>query len=331
MASTTRATQFGSQLRFELMARNRLYARGRVHVESYGDPPVVVYAPDGIRHGNFFDPAYAAITARPEWSRRFDKVHAQVRSLPKSERKWRELDSSMSSDALLMNIFCTPGVVQLPEVRALFGEVDANPPSFGWRARVPLASGRFDRTEVDMQWGSLLIEAKLTESDFQVCKPELVRGYRDLDAVFADELLPRVQIAVRRRRNSVELPEEYSQDEVRIPAEEWQPFVWDVAPECIEGYASYQLVRNVLAAYATGTKFCVLLDERRPELREAWFQVMAAVKDAALRVRLKVLTWQELAEALPKPLRDFLGEKYGIVPPGSEPWPLDPTAMEDAY
>ena len=64
------------------------------------------------------------------------------------------------------------------------------------------------------------------------------------------------------------------------------------------GYASYQLIRNVLAAYAAGCSFCVLHDERRPDLREEWFQVMAAVKSAEMRVRLKVLTWQELAALL---------------------------------
>ena len=99
---------------------------GRAHVESYGNPPVIVYAPHDGRHGNFFDPAYAAITARPEWMRRFDKVHAQAaRSLPKPEldpsRRWRELDSSMSSDALLMNIFCTPGVAESPSIQNALG------------------------------------------------------------------------------------------------------------------------------------------------------------------------------------------------------------------
>ena len=64
--------------------RNRCYARGRAHVESYGNPPVIVYAPENGLHGNFFDAAYAAIASRPEWMRRFDKVHAQAaRSLPK--------------------------------------------------------------------------------------------------------------------------------------------------------------------------------------------------------------------------------------------------------
>ena len=43
---------------------------------------------------------------------------------------------------------------------------------------------------------------------------------------------------------------------------------------------------------------------------------MAAVKSAELRVRLKVLTWQELAALLPAGLQEFLDVKYGIVAPG---------------
>jgi len=325
----TKATSFASKLRLELIARNRVYALGRLHVESYGEPPVVVYAPDGMRHGNFYDPAYRAIAARSEWLRRFDKVHAQGRSLPKSERKWRELDSSMSSDALLMNVFCTPGIAESPEVQSMVGVADSEMPLFGWKARVPLASGRFDRTEVDMRWNSLLVEAKLTESDFQVCKPELVEAYRDIDAVFERDLLGRVRIPVSRPRSSVELPEEYSQEEVRVPAEEWQPNIWQIAPQSTDGYGSYQLIRNVLAAYATGTSFCVILDERRPDLREAWFRLMTAVKDSALRVRLKTLTWQELAAVLPSPLQAFLGEKYGIFASGYPRRPLHSIAMND--
>ncbi len=83
------------------------------------------------------------------------------------------------------------------------------------------------------------------------------------------------------------------------------------------GYASYQLIRNVLAAFAAGSSFCVVHDARRPDLREAWFEVMAAVKSAEMRVRLKVLTWQELAALLPAELKEFLDVKYGIVGPGA--------------
>ena len=82
------------------------------------------------------------------------------------------------------------------------------------------------------------------------------------------------------------------------------------------GYAGYQLIRNVLAAYAEGCSFCVVHDERRPGLREAWFQVMLAVKSAEMRGRLKELTWQELAGSLPEGLQEFLDWKYGIVRAG---------------
>ena len=102
------ASIYANELRRELGARSRRWARA--HVQSYGNPPVVVFVPEEARHGNFFDASYAAILSRPEWMRRFDKIHAQGRALPKAEsgRRWRELDSSMSSDALLMNVFCAP-------------------------------------------------------------------------------------------------------------------------------------------------------------------------------------------------------------------------------
>jgi hypothetical protein len=332
------ATRSATQLRRELALRNRSWSRNRLHVESYGGDPVIVYAPEhsadedlptrcarqGPRHGNFFDAAYATILANPAWMKRFNKVHTQGRTaLPKlasdPARRWRELDSCMSSDALLMNVFCTPGVVESAAVRRALGvDVDAVP-DFGWKARVPLKNGLADRTEVDMRLGPLLIEAKLTETDFQTRKAEVVESYRDLDAVFDRDLLPRTQVVVGRRKDAVEFPEDYSQ--------EFEPVVsvpdTFVVPERRQvvvrepGYACYQLVRNTLAAYAHACSFCVVHDERRPDLREAWFKVMAAVKSAELRVRLKALTWQELAALLPEDLRQFLDLKYGIVAPGN--------------
>jgi hypothetical protein len=320
---------YAGQLRLELGARNRRYARGRLHAESYGELPVIVYAPENGTHGNFFGPAYAAIAARAEWMRRFDKVHAQGRSLPRSTtepgRRWRELDSSMSSDALLMNIFCTPGVTVSVAVRRLLGIDGEDEPIFGWKARVPLANGRFDRTEVDMRWGNLLVESKLTESDFQCREATLVEAYRDFDAVFDSALLPALEMRTRRRRKAVELSEEFTQEWEAMSgdneeiARAFQTQLEERADRLlptVRGYASYQLIRNVLAADASGASFCVIHDERRPDLREAWFRVMAAVKNAEMRVRCKVLTWQELAPVLPVGLQQFLGLKYGIVATG---------------
>ncbi|HEX4756640.1 MAG TPA: hypothetical protein VH308_01620 [Terracidiphilus sp.] len=338
------ASWCASQLRLELGLRNRSYARRHVHVESYGNPPVIVYAPADGLHGNFFEPAYKAIVARSEWVRRFDKVHAQAaRSLPKPQfepaRRWRELDSSMSSDALLMNVFCTPGVAESPAIQKALGIEDKPEPVFGWKARVPLANGRFDRTEVDLRLGSLLVEAKLTEGDFQMREARIVEAYQDFDTVFDRESLPRVELILVRRKEPVEFPEAYSQEfesmiDTTIPeatlTELQAQSASVLAAEAFNsnrategGYASYQLIRNVLAAYATGCSFCVLHDERRPDLGEKWFQVLAAVKSTDMRARLKVLTWQELSALLPDELQKFLDLKYGIVAPGKTPSPVE--------
>jgi len=273
------AAYYSTQLRAELGSLNRANALKHQlpHVESYGAAPVIVYEPYGSppRHGNFSDPAYAAILAHPQWQKRFAKVHTSARqALPKSDRRWRELDSSNSSDALLMNIFCWPGVC---EERALLLQLGLDAPAepqFGHKARVPLKDGSVDRTEVDMRLGPLLVEAKLTESGFQTKSAAVVNRYRDFARVFDRSLLPKLKAK----------------------------------------YDGYQLIRNVLAAHATGARFCLMHDARRPDLREAWYGVLSAVKSAELRTRCTVLTWQELARALPEALRDFLQGKYGIVP-----------------
>ena len=124
-----------------------------------------------------------------------------------------------------------------------------------------------------MRMGGLLVEAKLTEGDFQFAQRRLVERYRDLEVVFDVEELP-----MRGGR-----------------------------------HVGYQLMRGALAAYATGGSFCVLCDARRPNLMEGWYRVMRAVRLYDLRCRLKLLTWQELAGAVPCELREFLEVKYGIV------------------
>ncbi len=324
---------YAAQLRRELALRNRGWAQGRSHVESYGSEAVVVYSPEngphGVRHGNFFDPAYAAILARPQWSRRLKKAHTGRRTLPPAERPWCELDSSTSSDALLMNVFCTPGVLESAPVRSFLGIENGADAEFGWKARVPLKNGRTDTTEVDLRWGALLVEAKLTETDFQTRAATVVEGYRDFEEVFSPELLPRAALREQRRAAPAEFAEAFTQEWEHTEgspdplaaaiARDYQAGLveeaWRSSP-AIPAYAGYQLIRNVLAAYAHRCSFCVVHDERRPDLREAWFRVMAAVKSGHMRARMKVLTWQELAAVLPEELQDFLEEKYGILAAG---------------
>lgn len=195
-AESSKPVSYGALLRQELCARNAAYAHARQvpHVTSYGEMPVIVYEPfsGGLRHGNFLDASYRAVLRQPEWKRRLEKVHGQAaRCLPRNERRWKELDSSMSSDALLMNVFCHPRTPSR-SLRSMLGLGTAELPEFGFKARVPLRGGRTDRTEIDMKLGGFLVESKLTEADFQVGKPQVVESYRDLEDAFDREALPRL-------------------------------------------------------------------------------------------------------------------------------------------
>lgn len=268
---------WAGSLRQELSHRAEQYAvkHELPHCLSYGRSPTVCFESYGnSQHGNFWPATYRAILRNPNWRRRLQKVHSQGRkSLPRYENGVRrELDACTSSDALLMNIFCHPGVFRDVRVSSMLGLKPNAISNFGFRARVPLANGKFDRTEVDLRLGNLLIEAKLTENGFQRAPKASVRVYRDFGEVFdADDL-----------------------------------------PQTESDFLSYQLIRNVLAAQASGCEFCVLADARRPELIEDWFAVMKCVRPVDLRIRCKVLTWQELAKDLPPGLQEFLSEKYGI-------------------
>lgn len=83
----------------------------------------------------------------------------------------------MSSDALLMNVFCYPGVTKRREVSLLLGTDIGDVPEFGFRPRVPLLSGAKERTEIDMKLSGVLFEAKLIEGDFQIHGPSMVEQY----------------------------------------------------------------------------------------------------------------------------------------------------------
>ncbi len=263
-----------AELRNELAELNRRYRASAKWQESTGG--VTLYEPDESNwtHGNFLPATYTSILADPAWFCRLHKQHSHRRNLPPRScgGRWSELDSCMSSDALLMNVFCYPRTFSDGRVSRLLGVPDGARPQFGFRPRVPLANHRFDRTEVDLKLAGLLVESKLTESDFQSKSKAVVEGYRDFAEVFDRRSLPQTR----------------------------------------EQYLSYQLIRNVLAAHALDMSFCVLLDLRRPDLVEQWHAVMRAVRPVGLRLRCKTLTWQELAADLPPRLRQFLAEKYGI-------------------
>ena len=270
---------FAAQLRNEITGRAAQYAQqnGIAFCRSHFDFGSIVFTPElGVRrHGNFRPASYRAILKRPIWRRRLSKVLAVTERLRhfEDDRRLCELDSCCSSDALLMNIFCHPRVSNRTEVRRMLGIDEHAVPIFGWRARVPLLDEKFDRTEIDMKFGNLLVECKLTESSFESCAMLRMHMYANFREVFR---LSELQRSGRQ-------------------------------------YQCYQLLRNVLAAKAHNAAFCLLTDARRVDLIESWYQVLAAIRPVDLRVRCKLLTFQELSAALPPSLREFLDQKYGIT------------------
>lgn len=268
----------GLCLRAELSVRSLKWAleHGFLHERTDGAIPSILFGrEEGGRHGNFHPASYQRICSIPAWSKRLEKVHtAYRRARVRANWSWKELDCSNSSDALLMNVFCYPGLTDVPRVRALLGNDPSASPEFGYKPRTPLSNGRRDNTEIDMRLGGLLLEAKLTACDFQVGDRRLVERYCNFDIIFDITQLP--------FRNGKHL--------------------------------GYQLIRGALAAYASGGNFCVLCDACRVDLQERWYSILRAVRLSDLRCRLKLLTWQELATAVPFDLQEFLETKYGIVP-----------------
>jgi hypothetical protein len=75
----------------------------------------------------------------------------------------------------------------------------------------------------------------------------------------------------------------------------------------------YQVMRGILAAVATGGRFCLLCDARRPDLIEIWYAVLRHVRCAEVRTRIMLLTWQEISRYLPLSTQDLLARRYGSV------------------
>jgi len=144
-----------------------------------------------------------------------------------------------------------------------------------------------------MRLGDLLVEAKLTETNFQQRDVTAVERYRDFDVVFDRDALPRSKPKLKLVHD-----DDYGEVLVRIPGDR---------------YESYQMIRNILAAYALDCQLCVLIHESRFDLLEQYHAVLRAVREADVRTRCTILTWQELAAALPRELQLFLSDKYAIT------------------
>ena len=273
--SERRPNLTGGGLRREVSARSLARASASAHEVSYGRTPSVVYAEGEGGHGNFLSASYRRILAHGAWAQRLNKSYTGAGYLPRAGDRWRgELECASSSDALLMNVFCYPGVLRRASTCALLGVEPGLQPDFGVRAELPMRNGEVDRTELDMRLGSTFAEAKLTEGGFGQASRERLLRYLGVEEAFAVEELPRGG----------------------------------------RGFVGYQILRGVLAALATEGHYLVLLDSRRADLQEMCFRVLGAARGAEVRHRLRLRTWQELAATLPRTLQTYLAERFGIAP-----------------
>lgn len=269
---------WATSLRKEISRRAKEYAEKRSipYYLSLGSSPTVIFKSyeGGTLHGNFLPSSYEAILGDRFWSLRLKKPHQQPKALPLEMRtQANELDSSNSSDALLMNIFCNPKAVKNSSLAKLFHQEKLPRPEFGVGGQVPLSTGEKDTTEIDMRLGNLFVEAKFTEANFTDKAKVHVERYRDFKEIFVPTALPQTN----------------------------------------NKYFNYQLIRNVLAAYAHGATFFLICYARRPDLLQSWWNVMGCIKPVHLRLRCKFLLWQEIFAILNGELQGFLKAKYGIT------------------
>jgi hypothetical protein len=125
---------------------------------------------------SFIEESYENIKKNDDWNIRTIKKHnSLVNTL--------EMQSSNSSDALLMNIFCYPKINQWKGLKQLLDVEDFNDINFGWNPFFENEDPRFP-TEIDMKIGKHIFEAKLTENNFTQKNKKIVENYKDLTRVF---------------------------------------------------------------------------------------------------------------------------------------------------
>lgn len=224
---------------------------------------------------SFQKDSWGVISGNFDYSARIAKTH------PNTQTKVPalfEMQSSNSSDALAMNIFCNPGIKNWKGVTNLFDVDKISTVEFGFQAKVLKTYNHKieeDKTEVDILINkNIIVECKLTEEDFCTQLKSIVEQYSEFKNVFhTNKLL---------------------QDHTH--------------------YKNYQLIRNIIAAKQHNAQFVLICDMRRPDLAQSFCQTIACLKDdyLELRTNCKIIYWQDIAKVVGADLKTFLNEKYGI-------------------
>jgi hypothetical protein len=222
---------------------------------------------------NFHPKSWKKIYEEPLYKKRTKKTHTKTVT-----KGLLEMQSSNSSDALAMNIFCFPDFTKWKGSQLLFEVKDFKSIEFGHKPKVKKYDGinfSEDNTEVDVFINeSIIIECKLTEEGFYHKQKEEVEKYVDFKNVFHTEKLI----------------------------------------QNTESYLNYQLIRNILAAHQIKGQFRLLCDIRRPDLVKSFYQTIRCIKDEHINLRLncEIIFWQDINKITGKELKTFLREKYGI-------------------
>lgn len=258
---------FNDLLRQEIKASSIIYnsIRGIQNFSKHSS--AIIY---GNIEDNFLQSSIAAIKINGNWSSRTQKQHSHLSS------GYKEMQSSNSSDALLMNIFCHPKIGSWKGIQNLL-KIPAftiNQIEFGYNPII-LVDGTPEKrpTEVDLFiHDQIICEAKLTEKDFTSKSKSHVNKYDLFSKIFDVNSLAQTD----------------------------------------KEYLNYQLIRNIIAAVDEDRRFILLCDMRRPDLIAAFHHTTGCILDIQNRMRCEFITWQQISTYVGKDLRDFLKLKYGI-------------------
>lgn len=122
---------------------------------------------------SFHPETFANICKKSDYKRRVDKTHPNVDG-------FKEMQSSNSSDALLMNFFAHPKIKEWKSLRDLISIDKSDNIEFGWNPEFENEKNR--KSEIDMRIGDSIFEAKLTESDFTQKELQVVLTYSDVES-----------------------------------------------------------------------------------------------------------------------------------------------------
>ena len=147
---------------------------------------------DGIKHQtayvfndlsmNFFTESFENISLIADYKKRLSKLHSHFK-----DSNIFEMQSSNSSDALLMNIFANPNILKWKSLRNLLLVSENEKVVFGWNPI--LENETNNKTEIDMLIGNNIFEAKLTESDFTSKEISIVNSYPHVNDILDLSLL----------------------------------------------------------------------------------------------------------------------------------------------